>query len=50
MLKALFAKRPPNKFDVLMAITGAVVAVWKANDTVKEFRAAQAEDDKEIEK
>ena len=44
----MFGKRPTSKFDVVMAIAGAVVAAWKAVDTVKDFKHEQ--DEKENEK
>lgn len=49
MFKTLL-NRKTSKFDVIMALSAAVVAVWKAFDTVQDFKADQAEADKEIEK
>lgn len=42
-MKGLFAKRTTSKFDVLFALCGALAAVWKANDTIKQYKADQAE-------
>lgn len=44
----IFGKRPTTKFDVAMALVGAAMGVWKAYDTVTDFKTEQAE--KEIEK
>lgn len=37
MFKNLLNKKT-SKFDVIMAATAALVAVWKAVDTVKEYQ------------
>lgn len=47
-MRKLFASRPTTKFDVIMAIAAAATAVWKASDTIKDYRSAQEE--KELEK
>jgi len=46
MFGGLFSKKT-TKADVIMAIAGAIVGVWKASDTIKKFKAEQASE-KEI--
>lgn len=41
MFKKLFTKNDTTKFDVVMAVAAAIIASWKAVDTVKEYRADQ---------
>ena len=43
MFGKLFQKSAPSKFDLVMTVATAVTAVWKAYDTVKEYKAAQEE-------
>lgn len=50
MFKGLLGKRTTTKSDVILALAGAIIGVWKAVDTVKEFKADQADTDKEISK
>ena len=50
MFKGLFGTRPTTKSDVILAIAGAIIGVWKATDTIKEYKAVQADTDKENEK
>lgn len=44
MLKKLFSKGPTSKFDVVMAGAAAIIAVWKAVDTVKDYKSDQEEE------
>ena len=44
----IFGKKQTSKFDVVMAIGGAIVAVWSAIDTVKDFKSET--ENQEIEK
>lgn len=32
-----------TKFDVIMSVAAAIVAVWKASDSIQQFKAEQAE-------
>jgi len=41
MFRSMFTKRPTTKVDVLMAVAAAVAAVWKASDTLKDYKAEQ---------
>lgn len=43
MFKGIFKKSGPTKFDLVMTVATAVTAVWKAYDTVKEYKATQEE-------
>jgi len=47
MFKGLFSHKK-TKADVIFAIAGAIVGVWKAHDTIQQYRAEQSE--KELEK
>lgn len=39
MFKGMFGgKKVTTKSDVILALAGALIAVWKATDTVKEFK------------
>jgi hypothetical protein len=49
MFKGLLGKRTTTKADVIMAIAAALVGVWKASDTIKQYKADQ-ESEKELEK
>lgn len=44
MFKGLM-NRKTSKFDVIMAVATALVGVWKAVDTVKDFQADKAENE-----
>lgn len=44
MIKSLFRKGKTTKFDVVMAGAAAIIAVWKAVDTVKEYREETEEE------
>lgn len=46
MFKGLFGKRSTTKSDVILAIAGAVIGVWKASDTYREYKKDQ--ENKEI--
>ena len=49
MFKGMFGgKKTTTKSDVILALAGALIAVWKAHDTVREFKKDEAE--KEIAK
>lgn len=39
MFKGLMGKRPTSKADVIMAIAGAIIGIWKATDTIKDYKA-----------
>ena len=44
MFKGIFGgKRATTKSDVILALAGALIGVWKAVDTVQEFKKDQAE-------
>lgn len=45
-----FGKSKTTKADVIMAIAAGLVGIWKAADTIKEYKADQADDNKENEK
>jgi len=48
MLKGIFGgKRVTTKSDVILAIAGAIIGVWKAADTIQEFKKDQAEKENE---
>jgi hypothetical protein len=49
MFKGLFSKRPTTKGDIVLAIGAAVLAAWKAVDTIKDYKEEQSDDEKEIE-
>lgn len=46
----IFGKQTTTKFDVIMAVAGGLVAVMKAADTVKEYRAQKDADINEEQK
>lgn len=41
MFSGLFGKRPTTKSDVILAIAGAVIGLWKAVDTYNEYKIEQ---------
>ena len=41
MFKKLFAERPTNRTDVVMAIGGAILAAFKAWETIGKYKADQ---------
>jgi|JI10StandDraft_1071094.scaffolds.fasta_scaffold979280_2 hypothetical protein len=41
----MFGNRKTTKFDVIMAAAAAVVAVWKAVDTAKDFQQDNQEEE-----
>lgn len=43
----IFGSSKTTKFDVVMAVAAAVVASWKAVDSVKEYREQQNQEDDE---
>lgn len=43
MFKGLFGTRKTTKSDLILAIAGAVIGVWKAADTIKEYKADHEE-------
>lgn len=43
MIRKLFAKGPTTKTDVIFAVAGALAAIWKAQDTIKEYRQEAGE-------
>lgn len=45
MFKGLFGKRPTTKSDVILAIAGAVIGLWKAVDTYSEFKNEKSKED-----
>jgi hypothetical protein len=45
MFGGIFGTRKTTKSDVILAVAGAIIGVWKAVDTVKEFRADQEEEE-----
>lgn len=45
MIKKLFGKTRTTKADVVMAAAGALVGVWKAIDTYRDYKIDQEEDD-----
>lgn len=47
MISKLLKKGPTSKMDVLMAAAGALVGVWKAVDTYRDYKSEQ-EETKEI--
>ena len=49
MIRAIFGKRSTTKADVVMAIGAALVGLWKAYDTVNDYKTEQ-EDKKELSK
>jgi hypothetical protein len=46
MFKGIFGKSSTTKFDVIFAVAGALVGVWKAVDTIKDYKADQEEENK----
>lgn len=48
MFKGLLGNRATSKTDVIMAVAGAIIGVWKAVDTIKEYKS-EHEAQKEIE-
>lgn len=44
-----FRNRRTSKADVIMAIAGALIGVWKAHDTYKQFVADEAVEELEKE-
>jgi hypothetical protein len=46
MFKKLFSKQPTSKFDVVMALAAAIIAGWKAVDTVKDYKSDHEENEK----
>lgn len=50
MFKGFFQQRPTQKRDVVLAAGAAVMAVWKAFDTFKEYQADQAPNEIEEQK
>lgn len=44
MFGKLFTKRPTSKFDVVMAVSAGIVAVWKAVDTIKDYKSDHQEE------
>lgn len=49
MFKSLFSHKK-TKADVIFAVAAAVAGVWKAFDTVKEYKAEQESSEKEKDK
>lgn len=47
MFKMFFGKQSTTKADVIMALATAVIGVWKAVDTYRDYQADQLE--KELE-
>lgn len=43
MFGGIFGKRSTTKADVIMAIAGAIIGVWKAHDTIKDYKEDQSE-------
>lgn len=41
-MKGLFKKGPTARHEVIFALASAIVAVWKAVDTTKQYKADQA--------
>lgn len=41
MFKKLMGKSSTSKADVVMAIAGALIGVWKAADTYKDYKEDQ---------
>jgi hypothetical protein len=46
----VFGKSSTTKVDVIMALAGGLVAVLKAADTIKDYRAQQAAEEQEQDK
>lgn len=46
----LFGKRKTTKPDVIMAIAGAVVGIWKAHDTITKYKVDHEVEEKEEKK
>lgn len=50
LIKSMFGKRPTTKGDVIVAVGAAIIAVFKAVDVHREYKAEQADNQiKEIE-
>jgi hypothetical protein len=47
MFGGLFGKQKTSKFDVVMAAAGAIIGVWKAFDTFKDYQADQEEENQQ---
>lgn len=47
MIKNLFKKGTTSKTDVAMAVAGALVGVWKAFDTYRDYKSDQEEQELE---
>lgn len=43
MFKKMFGKTGTSKADLVFALATAIVGVWKAFDTVRDYRAEQLE-------
>lgn len=43
MFKKLLGKQTTSKADVVMAVAGALIGVWKAIDTYKDYQSDIAE-------
>jgi uncharacterized membrane protein YuzA (DUF378 family) len=43
MIKRLFGKSGTSKADVVMAVAAGIIGVWKAVDTVKDYKNEQEE-------
>lgn len=43
-LKSIFTKGPTTKTDIIMACAGALVGVWKAFDTIRDYKSEQEEE------
>ena len=41
MFKKLFSERPTTRTDVVMAVAGAALGIFKAWDTAQKYKAAQ---------
>ncbi len=47
MFKGLLGKRATTKSDVILAFAGALIGIWKAADTYKEFKSEQEQKENE---
>lgn len=47
MIKKLFGKSRTTKADVVMAAAGALVGVWKAIDTYRDYKVDQENEENE---
>lgn len=50
MFKGLFSAKKVTKPDVILAVGAAAAAVWKAFDTIKDYRDQESDENKEITK